>query len=93
MLDKANVSRQELECYEMFQLFDTGAHELALLKSHIKHWEYLLYGGRKEVYPQDRKAILTLLQFKNERIEKEQRSVQKKQEIEERIKRMRTGGK
>lgn len=97
MSDRPILTQQELECWEMFQIYETGAHELAALKTHVKQWEYVLYGsgGRPEFYPQDRHAILTLLQFKNERIEKEQKSLQKKQEIEERMKRMRarSGGK
>ncbi len=72
----------------MFRLFDTGAHELALLKTNVKKWEYLLYGnnGRPEVYPQDRKAMLALVQFKNERIQKEQKHAQAKEKMAQRMK-------
>jgi hypothetical protein len=70
----------------MFRLFDTGAHELALLKTNVKKWEYLLYGGRTEVYPQDRKAMLTLLQYKQQRIEKEQKHAQAKEKMAQKMK-------
>lgn len=70
----------------MFTLFETGAHELAMLKTNLKRWEYVLYGGRPEVYPQDRKAILTLLQFKQERIEHEQKHMQKQEEMRQKMK-------
>ena len=85
MFDTGRITNQELECLEMFRLFDAGAHELAMLKTNIKKWEYKLYGGRPEVYPQDRKAILTLLQFKQERIEKEQKHAETKQRMEEKM--------
>lgn len=83
MYDKGRLTKQELECLEMFRLFDAGAHDLAMLKTNVKKWEYKLYGGRPEVYPQDRKAILTLLQFKQERIEREQKRMNKEQEMEQ----------
>lgn len=86
MYDTGKISKQELEVLEMFRLFDTGAHELALLKTNVKKWEYVLYGGRPEVYPQDLKAMLTLLQFKNERIQKEQKKVDKQHAMKERMK-------
>lgn len=86
MYDHAMISKQELECYEMFRLFDAGAHELAMLKTNVKKWEYVLYGGRPEVYPQDKKAILTLLQFKQERIEHEQKRMQKREEMQGKMK-------
>jgi hypothetical protein len=70
----------------MFRLFDTGAHEMALLKTNVKKWEYILYGGRPEVYPQDRRAMLTLLQFKRERIEKEQKHAQTKEAMKQKMK-------
>ena len=86
MYDTGKISKQEYEVLEMFRLFDAGAHELALMKTNIKKWEYDLYGGRPEVYPQDRRAMLTLLQFKNERIQKEQKKVDKQQAMKEKMK-------
>lgn len=85
MYDNSKLSKVELECLDMFKLFDAGAHELALLKTHVKQWEYLLYGGRPEVYPEDRKAMLTLLEFKRQRIEKEKKRDEAKQRMQERM--------
>jgi hypothetical protein len=76
----------------MFRLFDTGAHEMALLKTNVKKWEYILYGGRPEVYPEDRRAMLTLLQFKRERIEKEQKHAQTKERMQQKMKSLGPGG-
>jgi hypothetical protein len=66
------LTKQEIECYEMFALFDTGAHDL-ILKTNIKQWEYILYNGRPELYPQDRKAIFSLLKLKNQKAQAEQK--------------------
>jgi len=85
--DKSDLTKQDLECLELFRLYDAGAFDL-ILKTNIKKWEYLLYGGRKEFYPEDRKAIYTLLQFKNKRVSNEQ----KKAETEARIKQRMKGG-
>jgi len=86
LFDSGKISKQELEVLEMFRLFDTGAHELALLKTNVKKWEYLLYGGRPEVYPQDRKAMLALVQFKNERIQKEQKHAEAREKMAQKMK-------
>lgn len=88
MRDRGMLNKQEQECYEMFRIYDTGAHDLAALKTNVKKHEYILYGGRPEFYPEDRKAILTLLQFKRERIDIEQRHAETKERMQNK---MRTG--
>jgi hypothetical protein len=84
MYDNSQLSQQEIECLEMFQMFDKGAHEL-ILKMNLKKWEYVLYNGvRPELYPQDKIALFTMLRFKNDRMEKEQKKIQKEAEIQQR---------
>lgn len=89
MFDKGRLSQQEVECLDMFRVYDTGAHDLAALKTHVKKWEYVLHGGRPEFYPQDRKAMLTLLEFKNQRLEREEKRMKKQQEMKEKMNKMR----
>lgn len=86
MYDSPELSQQELEVFEMFRLFDAGAHEL-VMKVNMKKWEYVLYNGvRPELYPQDKTALFTLIKFKNDRIVKEQKKVQKEAEMQEKKK-------
>jgi hypothetical protein len=76
----AELTKQDVECLEQFRLFETGAYDL-ILKSGIKKWEYVLHGGRKEFYPEDRKSILTLLGYSKKRQERDQRRTEKQQEL------------
>lgn len=68
----------------MFQLWEAGAREL-ILKSHVKKWEYKMYGGRPELYPQDRRALLTMIQFRNEKIAHDQKHVEAQQKMKQRL--------
>jgi hypothetical protein len=43
-------------------------------------------GGRTEFYPEDRTAMLTLLNFKNQRMEKESRRLKQEQERNKKMK-------
>jgi hypothetical protein len=39
------------------------------MKTNIKRWEIAVHGGRPELYPQDRIALLTLYDYYNEGVE------------------------
>jgi hypothetical protein len=82
---KGNVSKQELECLEMFHLFNAGVNDTLLLKSQVKRWEYVLYGGRPEFYPQDRKCLLTLLELKREKEEHDRKREEEQARMKERM--------
>lgn len=62
---KGALTKQELECLQMFQLYESGGTEL-ILKTNLKKWEYKLYGGRPEFYPQDRIALFTMQKMRME---------------------------
>jgi hypothetical protein len=68
----------------MFQLWEAGGREL-ILKSHVKKWEYIQYGGRPELYPQDRRALLTMIQFRNEKTEHDQKHLEAQQKMKQRL--------
>lgn len=76
----------------MFQLWDLGVKSDLLLKNHVKKWEYKLYGGRPELYPQDRTALLAMTQFKNDKMEHDQKHLQKQQQMKQRFAQMHGGG-
>lgn len=73
-----------MECLEMFQLYDSGGHDL-ILKTNVKKWEYKLYGGRPEFYPQDRLALFTMLKFKGERADHDRKHTLKQAEMKKRL--------
>ena len=81
MYGSARLTKQEVECYEMFELFDAGAHDL-ILKTNIKQWERVMYGGRPELYPQDRKALFTMLRFKAENTQARQKKAKALAELQ-----------
>lgn len=76
----------------MFVLFENGIKNELLLKTNVKEWEYKLYGGRPELYPQDRRALMAMIQFRNERTKKDQNRMVKKQEVQKRLSQMRASG-
>lgn len=82
MYGKGLLTKQELECFEMFQLHESGASQL-ILKTNLKKWEYKLYGGRPEFYPQDRKALLTMIQFRNDKNEHDRKRAEKQQKMKQ----------
>lgn len=88
---RGKLSRQELECLEMFQLYESGGQNL-ILKSNIKKWEYKLYGGRPEFYPQDRLALFTMMKFRSDKLEHERKHAAKQAEMQRRLGQMKAGG-
>lgn len=82
-----NLTREVLEYIEMFQMFDKGAYDL-LMKINVKKWEYSLYGGRLELYPQDKRVLYTMIKFRNERVQKERKRADKEQEMKQKMKSM-----
>lgn len=93
MFGKGGLTKQELECFEMFQLFEAGASNELILKTNIKKWEYCLYGGRPEFYPQDRKALFTMIQFRNEQIHHDQKHAEKQTLMKQKMAARLAGGK
>lgn len=89
---KGNLTKQEWETVEMFVLFEAGVKNDLLLKTHVKEWEYLLYGGRPELYPQDRKAILTMLKIRQDQTERNAKKQQSKVALQQRLAKMRASG-
>jgi hypothetical protein len=71
----------------MFRLFTSQAYDL-MLKTNVKRWERVLYGGRPEFYPEDKKMMFTLLEFRNQRQERGR----KRAEAESRMKEHMQGG-
>jgi hypothetical protein len=87
-----NLSRQEIECFEMFQMFDKGAYDL-MMKINIKRWEYVLYGGKRpELYPQDKKALFAMIKFKEDRLGNEKKRIAKQQEMKQKRTQILGGG-
>lgn len=66
----------------MFQLYESGGQNL-ILKSNVKKWEYKLYGGRPEFYPQDRMALFTMQRFRQEKQEHDKKRTLTKQRMAE----------
>lgn len=66
----------------MFQLYESGGQSL-ILKTNVKRWEYKLYGGRPEFYPQDRMALLTMQKFRQERQEHDRKRTLTRQRMVE----------
>lgn len=89
---KGNLTGQEWECVEMFILFESGVKNELLLKSNVKEWEYKLYGGRPEFYPQDRKALLSMIKIRNEKTERDAKRQQSKAALQQRLGKMRALG-
>lgn len=89
---KGNLTVQEWECVEMFILFEAGVKNELLLKTNVKEWEYKLYGGRPEFYPQDRKALLTMVKIRNQQIERNAKKQQSKNALQQRLAKMRALG-
>jgi hypothetical protein len=87
-----DLSLQEWECLEMFLLFEAGVKNDLLLKTNVKEWEYKLHGGRPEFYPQDRKALLAMVSFKNEKNRRDQNRSLKKQQLDQKLAKMRASG-
>lgn len=87
-----NLTKQEWECVEMFVLFEAGVKNDLLLKTHVKEWEYKLYGGRPELYPQDRKALMTMLKFRQEQTQHDAKKQQSKAALQQRLAKMRASG-
>jgi hypothetical protein len=87
-----NLTRQEWECIEMFVLFEAGVKNELLLKTNVKEWEYKLYGGRPEFYPQDRKAIVTMLQIRAEQTQHKNQKAVKQAELKQKLAKMRASG-
>jgi len=90
MNGRGPLTSQELECLEMFELFDVcGIHNELLLKSNVKRWEYKLYGGRPELYPQDRKALFAMMQFKADKIRYDEEHAEKRAAVQQKLAKMR----
>lgn len=69
----------------MFVLFEAGVKNDLLLKSNVKEWEYKLYGGRPELYPQDRTALIAMVKFRTEKNEHDAKRAQNKAELKQRL--------
>lgn len=83
------LSKQEWECVELFVLFEAGVKNDLLLKTNVKEWEYKLYGGRPEFYPQDRKALVTMLKIRGEQTKHKTEKAQKQNELKQKLAKMR----
>lgn len=86
------ITKQEWECLEMFVLFEAGVKNDLLLKCNVKEWEYKLYGGRPELYPQDRKALVTMIQFRNEKTKHDTIKSAKHAQLKQKLASMRASG-
>jgi hypothetical protein len=78
------LTKQELECLEMFQLYESRGADL-ILKTNVKKWEYKLYGGRPEFYPQDRRALFTMQKFRLEKQEHDRKHAEIKQRMQQKM--------
>lgn len=76
----------------MLILFEAGVKDDLLLKCNVKDWEYKLYGGRPEFYPQDRKALMSMLKFRQQQKEHEAKKQQSKAALQQRLAKMRASG-
>jgi hypothetical protein len=89
---QGNLTKREWECLEMFVLFEAGVKNDLLLKVNVKEWEYKLYGGRPEFYPEDRKAIITMQGFRSEINQHKTNKATKHAELKQKLARMRASG-
>lgn len=90
--EEGNLTKQEWECVEMFVLFEAGVKNELLLKTNVKEWEYKLYGGRPEFYPQDRKALITMIKFRNEKVQHDSLKASKQAGLKQRLAKMQASG-